>query len=614
MSYFWCWYQDAAAPLLEFDEIFGKLVPGSATRAALSLTATGTGAASKLVAYDQSKPIRDVAIHGPDGSWLALIGTPIVERSSRDDEQRFLREFFARPQAVLRDQVGGHFAAFGHDVAAGRFLAASDYNSTIPVFFTQTPTGVAFASHELALARATNLAPDIQGVAQFANLGVTWGSRTRFRDLRQMRPCQFLSVHEDFSPASTDYWSPDEEQLWSGDLDDHLRRWLPVLASSVRSFYDAADTESVMSDFTAGEDARLVVAACHGSGIPVAAWVAGAADDINVVVAKRAAEAAGFSLLHRRRRQITPEQVDKHVLEIVARSDGYRDLFLSCQQFATDAAEPLNDSLPRFAGIPGGEAFRGSYYLRGKALRPDARVPLDLTAFTRRKYLLDRIPGLMRVDDRLFLSEIEDLTKAALAQVGDFPLGTQIDHMLRMFQTSAWGLKYRVRVYLPLATGAMTRSVYQVRPRWKSWGRLTRASTEILWPELAAVRTQHGVPTVRKRFTNQHRFLAEYVATARSISRGLNKRVLKLSPPKKIGYSADMNAAVLDTLLKRPPFADWFASADSMMTGELYDGAALDSILERARRGTFTRLPTLGRILSHELALRWCRDADFRAH
>ena len=112
----------------------------------------------------------------------------------------------------------------------------------------------------------------------------------------------------------------------------------------------------------------------------------------------------------------------------------------------------------KYCGVPGGEAFRGSYYLRGKAFFPAKKSRLDHKFFTRMKYLLDYHPGLLKYPEKDFLDEVYEMVEDNLEDVKEFPVGTQIDYLLRVFQTCFVGLKYKNPLYLPFATNQMTRS------------------------------------------------------------------------------------------------------------------------------------------------------------
>ena len=65
---------------------------------------------------------------------------------------------------------------------------------------------------------------------------------------------------------------------------------------------------------------------------------------------------------------------------------------------------------------------------------------------------------------------------------------------------------------------------------------------------------------------------------------------------------------MLDTLLRKPPFAEWFLRADTMLTGHAYGESALDAVLAQSRAGTYESLPVLGRVLSLELGARWVHE------
>jgi hypothetical protein len=275
-------------------------------------------------------------------------------------------------------------------------------------------------------------------------------------------------------------------------------------------------------------------------------------------------------------------------------------------EFATDTTEPLDDySIVKYCGVPGGEAFRGSYYLRGKALFPSKRSILDYNFFTRMKYLLDYHPGLLRYSDDDFLRAIHEMVEDNVEDVKGFPVGIQIDHMLRVFQTCFLGLKYKNPLYLPFATNEMTRSIYCLSPSYKRGGRLTKACTEILFPDLAFVKTQNGVPTIRRTMLRLPLFLPEYISVVKKISSGAVSRLFKWAQANKWYYSHDLNAYIFTALLNTPPYSNWFSSSQAMITGHLYNPDPVNSILEKAKTGSCRWLPILGRVINQELAFRW---------
>jgi hypothetical protein len=211
----------------------------------------------------------------------------------------------------------------------------------------------------------------------------------------------------------------------------------------------------------------------------------------------------------------------------------------------------------------------------------------------------------MRFPDEDCRKTIFALANEALEDVPDFPVGIKIDHLLRVFQTCSSGLIFKNPRYLPFATRRMTGTVYSLPPIYKRGGKLTKACTEVLFPELAFIKTQKGGPTVRKTLLRTHLFMPEYLATVKSIASGAPSRLLKVTESNKSGFKWNTNAPAIITLLNRPPYADWFASSKSMITGHLYDGGVVDSLIADAKGGSSRYAPILGRIFNQELACRW---------
>ena len=104
--------------------------------------------------------------------------------------------------------------------------------------------------------------------------------------------------------------------------------------------------------------------------------------------------------------------------------------------------------------------------------------------------------------------------------------------MLRVFQTSLQGLGYKA----PCSCHGDERHDpvhLQSLPRHKRGGRLTKACTEMLYPELARVRTQNRVPTIRRTVLRSPLFWPEHLATVRHVSSGAITRLLKWTEASK---------------------------------------------------------------------------------
>ncbi len=562
---------------------------------------------SFLTSYGNTKVIDDIIItNEATNSWLALLGTPLAVSMDNAEKRKLIQRVFSEPRSVLTSDLDGCFALVAYDGQSNALLAATDFNNTTPIYYGTNNNGLFLSSHELPLARLLQARINPLGFSLSIHLKNTWGSMTRFENVHRMLPCQCIQFRQNKKISDEIYWRPTDETPMRSGFDDIIEEWLAILKLSVRKYYEAGKNKNTICDFTGGEDSRLLLSTCHALNIPFQAQVTGLEDEVDVVVTRRAASCTGIPLIVRPKYFVSKEQLKTNASYINLMQDGCEEFFRSCTDYATDASNPvINHTHIKYCGVPGGEAFRGSYYLRGRALFPESTRGFDYKFFIRMKYLLDFHSGLLLVPDNECKNVVYEFAKEALQDVSDFPIGTKIDHLLRVFQTCFTGLVYKNPRYLPFSSNPMTRSIYWLPPRFKKGSRLTRACTEILFPELALMKTEKGVPTIRKTLLRTHLFMAEKVALAQFLFRGTVSRFFKITDSNKWYYKWALNAPVIQTLLTESPYAGWFSSASSMRTGHLYNGKALESLLSGARSYNSRYVPILGRIISQELSCRW---------
>ena len=603
MSYFAAGYVNDTAAINDMENSFNDVVPVEIKNDVLRIREK----TSFLLNYGGNKVINDIVFHDKqNGSWFGIIGTSLANLSTNDKKLHFLQKLFIDPKIAITNEVDGCSAIIAYDAVSETFYIISDYNNTIPIYYAITSNGIYVSSHELQLARLLQSEIDPLGFSMTIYLGVTWGSETRFKNITKLLPCQIISFKKNKLSHSEQYWTPLEETQWSNNFDEAISRWLSLLKESVRNYYDRSNNQKVICDFTAGEDSRLILSLCHALGIPFQAMVEGLESDIDVKVAKEAARKVGFDLEVRGKQLISKEQLLKNAIYISLMNDGYQDYFRSSTDYATDEAyPPRNYEFIKFCGAPGGEAFRGAYYLRGKAIFPSSKGSFDYLFFTRMKYLLDFYPGLLRLSDGKCKETIFEMVKEKLQEVGKLPVGIRIDHLLRTFQTCNAGLIYKNPRYLPFAAKNMTRSIYNIPPNFKKGGKLTKACTEILYPELAIIKTQKGVPTIRKTPARTFMFFPEYLALFQFLARGTVSRLFRWTDSNKPIYKWSENGPAIMTLLENPPFCNWFSSSKTMVTGYLYNNNLVDSLLSDAKAGSSRFVPILGRVLNQEIAARW---------
>jgi hypothetical protein len=607
MSYFFAEVNHSRTKTDHIDRLFSDFTQTSAKRVVQSDL-------SSVVNYVQDKVIRDVFVrHNKSNSWLMLIGTPLLEYDTDDELQTLIEKFLKDYKRTLKEEIDGHFALFAYDASQQIFIAATDYNNLIPIFYAVENRALFFSSSELVLAKLLQSDIDPLGFSQGIHLGVTWDSITRFKDIKKMNPCEIVTVDKQHTLSKERYWKPADEKVWRDNFDLVLERWGATLRDSVLAFYNKASVkDTVWTDFTGGEDARLLVAQCHALRLPYKARV-GSFGGKDIAVATRAAEQARIDLVVDPYCQISHDQVVTYAKDICLDTDGYGSFFYGSTRFATNAVHrPLVFDYLHFSGVPGGEAFRGTYYSRAKLLRPAKSDTFDYRFFTRLKYLLDYVPNLTIHNDTDFTEAVYSTARKALSSVDQFPAGLQVDHLLREFQTCLRGLSMKRPSYLPLATKHMTTSIYQLSPRFKKGGYLTKACTEALFPALAFTKTVNHIPTVRRSITRFHLFLPEYYSTVRKVANGFTRRFMRLRQSSKTlsgHHRLDIHRPTMMAILNHPPFSNWLRSSSSMLTGSLYNKPFIDKVLCDARQGKCSHVEVLGRIINQELACRYIYDA-----
>ncbi|MBC7195638.1 MAG: hypothetical protein H5U39_00075 [Deferribacterales bacterium] len=603
MSYFVSGYKSTASCFNNLENIFIDIVPDSIRKDSVTCKAKQ----AYLSIYGTKKAISDILIYNKEtDSWISIIGTPIIELKNDEEEKSFLTSFFNDPKSVIREKIDGCWCILAYDATNDKFYACTDYNNTIPIYYSKNKDGIHFTSHELPLARFLGSQIDPLGFSMSIQLMLTWGNYTRFKNIKKLLPAEILIFKGLEKKYNEQYWKASEEKQWPANFDIVISDWIDILKKSVYSYYAVSKNKKVLCDITGGEDSRLVLSAVHNLEIPFTATVDGNEDHLDVIIARRLSKKGGFGLLVRPKPLLPEELLLAKAIDISLFEDAYRDYFASCIDYAMYLLTPsINYDYVKYCGDPGGEIFRGSYYLRGKAIFPSSKKKLDHIFFTRMKFMLDFVPNLLIYPDEEFKKVIFKMVEQALEEVNDFPIGIKIDHLLRIFQVCNMGLIYKIPRYKPLASRELTKSIYKIPPKFKKEGKLTKACTEILYPEIAMVKNQKGVPTIRKNIFTFHYFIPEYIWTMKLVTTGAITRLFKWKSSSKLNLNWERNSNIIKCLLKNPPYSKWFSSCDSMVTGSIYNFEFLDSILKDSRERGTRLVPTLGRIISQELACRW---------
>jgi hypothetical protein len=149
----------------------------------------------------------------------------------------------------------------------------------------------------------------------------------------------------------------------------------------------------------------------------------------------------------------------------------------------------------------------------------------------------------------------------------------------------------------------------------KKGGNQYKAIIEKLSPELAWVKSQAGVPTVRKSVMRLPLFFPEYYSKIVKSVKGIARQVFKnASALRSKGHVNEQHHLLalheksVKWLFETEPYASWFESAESMLSGNQYNPDELNNLLYSARQPDFNQVQLLGRVVNQELTLRYVRN------
>ena len=559
------------------------------------------------------KVIDDILIEdNRSHSWMCLLGMPLIQEQTPETRRELLRDFFRNPSEVLRSRIDGHFVLFAFDDVENRFIASNDINSFIPVFYTKTEHAVLFSSSELVLARLLGRPIDSVGIAQSLFFSATWDSLSRFANINKLLPGEIVSVRKGNDIRKERYWHAADESVWTGGFDSALEKWMDLLRDSVLTFRHHAPDARVSADITGGEDSRLIVAQIHDLQLPHTLRVCGLPGDSDVECASRYAVGLRLPLAIQLLDPIVDTERVHDALQVSWANDGNGSWFNAVDRIGQLSNRPAPEYTSlHFSGVPGGEVHRGAYYLRAGLVSPSRGGRLRHELFTRLKFLLDVVPDLLKTGtDELYSSAFQSIDNA-LDDVAAFPQGTQVDHLLRLYQVTKLGttaFPQRQPFYWPLGLRDITRAIYSVPPRYKQRSQLTRAATEVLFPELARMKTGNNIPTLRRTLRRWPLFVPGYYSTGTKIYLGAMRRLFRYRQGSNTlarRHRIDRHAPAMRMLLTDSAFSKWFRTPSHMATGEYYDGSVLNEMLRKAREGSCDHVEVLGRVINLEFASRF---------
>jgi len=256
---------------------------------------------------------------------LAILGTPLVDLNKTEEENEPLPQFFENPEKFIKGRLDGCWCILAYDSIHDNFFAGTDYNNTIPIYYSIEPDGIYFSSHELPLARFLNAEIDPLGFSMAIQMKLTWGEHTRFKKIKKLLPCQIMTFSGSKEISCNQYWHPAEESPWKERFDDIVEHWLDILKISVNSYHKHSKKKSVLCELTGGEDSRLILSAVHNLNIPFSAVVDGNEPDLDVIIARNIAHKGNFPLIIRAKSPLPEEMLLRNATDICLMYEAYED-------------------------------------------------------------------------------------------------------------------------------------------------------------------------------------------------------------------------------------------------------------------------------------------------
>lgn len=509
------------------------------------------------------------------------------------------------PLAEVLTHLEGQYAGVWIDQNAGSLTAWVDRLGMMPGYFAAGNGMAWFSTSAIVLASVLRPRLDVHSVKTLFLGRCPNSPRSLFDGIQRLRFGQHLEMSEGtYRIEST--WTPFRPAVPYRGIDEALEegtRLFRQVAGAIRSAYPCS-----VQDFTSGLDTRLVVASMYrGRGDKLSVTVSGPPENVDVAIAKLAAERFGWHIFVFGTPQNWPSERWDCFRDGVALSEGE----LSGNRI--DRVIPVKKGIRDTGGVAvsggGGELYR-EFFWQQEFLRIGRTSALDL-----RRLIRYRFDFSGDFDSPLFekgwypdylASEVATLQ--AIIDMAPGALNTAKLDAIYVWKSAAHVGRYAaatnpiVLTLAPLMTQTLAEYTLAMPWRFRMNGRLVRGLISRLSPELAKVPTWYG-SSAEPLSVRRPVQLAKYgVNAAQKLARKLGQVTLRRSIFKnpilqKADHSAD---CALTEQLRREGMLD----AKNLISAPLYDAAGLAKFLQDAQKPDFARFAHLQVLASIELVCR----------
>ena len=558
----------------------------------VSLRGGGTGRQASAGTYARAAEIgTEVDQNEPAGdpSWAMVAGVPHGESSS---------------QPARAEDLEGQFALIAHDAETGEVSVSSDPFGMLALYVAERDGKTYVATSALVLAKHLRAKPSRLGLQIFLCAGNHFGTATNWEGIERLDPAMRMVFAADGVRRET-YWRPEVDQnVARMDLEEAVHHCCDVASATYARLLGNGGRS--WADLTGGFDTRLLLLLLKRAGVDCRTNTVGDDDSDDVRIGRSLAEAGGWEWLQLKLPANWGDVIPAILPTSVAWSDGHLDVLQLSQVLWGHREKSHVDRSLLIGG--GGEHFRNfawqqEFLSGGKSTRVNFENWLNMRLLhPMDKSVFEADPtGDVKAD-------LRDRMLAWSAPYSSELNTTQLDVMYAYKMTGHFGAylsaaRAFIEPQLPFYFRPVWSAAFSTSYRHRNNHRLMRRMMVALDRRIASIETATGGPAEPQRASNFHRFLPYYANVGR---RALNKLTQKAtgrpllrssSPPDERTVSA--RRAVLDQLT-----AGEALMPGSMRTGRLYAPAALDQLVQRARRPDFDDDRLLGRIVTLELALR----------
>ena len=403
-------------------------------------------------------------------------------------------------------QLNGNFALALWDAVRRELFLLNDHGAKLNLYFGTVADGHLATTAIMPSAVALGIAPSPASVREYLARGTLLAPRSLFADIDRVDVGQSVRLRAG-EWSCNQYWLPFRDTSNYRSMDEAATDYASTLVRAVRQ---SAREGRLVIDLTGGYDTRLVVAAALFAGVDFGVTTNGEDDDIDMIVARRIARAAGLEHHTFRQRSWYGTAMDWRLIrELACRTAGELN-FAFIHRYLMSRPE-LRRQFRTHLRCSGGELLR--YFPWSHELTAiGRRRPANIDRLLRFRFLQDgRIPKDLYRQDWWpgFINELAQRARAVCA-AGDGTTNTQQLDAVYIWKMTSHDTAYATSCYgwmpsvHPLLMGGVMDVALAVPWRLKLTARLTRMATNLLSPRIAALPTQYGGTAAPPRMGTLH--------------------------------------------------------------------------------------------------------------